>query len=102
MIVEYIRYVLTTHSAEEVIAGYRDAAVHLQAAPECLSYEVTQCAEEASSVIVRILWQSTDAHLNGFRKGPNFPPFLAAILPFIPEIAEMRHYEFTDVNWQRD
>jgi hypothetical protein len=35
--------------------------------------------------------------MKGFRGGPNFPPFLAAIRPFIPEITEMRHYSRTSV-----
>ena len=50
---------------------------------------------------VRILWSSTHEHLNGFRKGPNFPPFLDAIRDFIPEIEEMRHYAVTD-SWTRN
>ena len=35
--------------------------------------------------------------MQGFRKGAHFPAFLAAIRPFIGEIAEMRHYEPTGV-----
>ena len=35
--------------------------------------------------------------MNGFRRGPHFPPFLAAIRPFIGEIEEMRHYGLTPV-----
>ena len=31
--------------------------------------------------------------MQGFRHGPHFPPFLAEVRPFIPDIAEMRHYE---------
>ncbi|QIK79775.1 hypothetical protein G7077_13525 [Sphingomonas piscis] len=100
MVVEYIRYALTTHTPDELIAAYGLAAKHLGAAPECASYEVAQCEEVPASVTVRITWESTDAHLNGFRKGPNFPPFLSAIRPFIPEIAEMRHYAVKD-SWTR-
>ena len=39
MIVEYVRYALRDHSAEELIEGYRQAAVHLEVAPECLTYD---------------------------------------------------------------
>ena len=45
---------------------------------------------------VRLVWDSVEGHMEGFRKGPNFPPFLAAIRPFIPQIDEMRHYEYLD------
>ena len=101
MTIEYIRYVLKDHSAEEFLAGYETAVASLQAAPECLGYDITRCEEEANAFILRIHWASTQAHLEGFRKGANFPPFLAAIKPFIPEIAEMRHYAETPLAWVR-
>ncbi|MBO3758643.1 antibiotic biosynthesis monooxygenase family protein [Ciceribacter sp. L1K22] len=101
MIIEYIRYDLKQHQPDDLIAAYRTAAPHLEAAPQCLGYELTRCVEEPASLTLRILWTSTDDHLQGFRKGPHFPPFLAAIRPFIGEIAEMRHYEATDLSWQR-
>ncbi|MCT7375833.1 putative quinol monooxygenase [Chelativorans salis] len=101
MIVEYIRYVLKDHSPEELRKAYEEAGAHLRAAPECLGYELAQCDEEASNVTLRILWTSVEAHMKGFRTGPNFPPFLALIRPFIGEIAEMRHYTPTTVVWDR-
>jgi len=58
--------------------------------------------EAPNSLTLRIHWISAAAHLGGFRKGPHFPPFLAAIRPFIAEIAEMRHYTPTDVTWTGD
>lgn len=101
MTVEYIRYALRAHTPDDLVAAYREAGLHLQAAPECLGYDLTACEEEATSLILRIHWASAEAHLGGFRKGPNFPPFLAAIRPFIDEIAEMRHYAPTDLAWTR-
>ncbi len=73
----------------------------MKAAPECRGYELARCVEAETAFILRILWNSTEDHLEGFRKGPHFPPFLAAIRPFIGEIAEMRHYQPTEVIWQR-
>lgn len=93
MIVEYVRYALVEHDPEQLIKAYRDAAANLSAAPECLDYELTQCTEEPTSLILRITWESADAHLSGFRKGPHFPPFFAAVRAFVNEIVEMRHYE---------
>jgi heme-degrading monooxygenase HmoA len=97
VIVEYIHYALTSHSGEELVAGYRDAAAHLAAAPEALGWELTRCTEDPSQFVLRIEWKSAEDHLQGFRKGAHFPRFLAAIRPFIGEIAEMRHYEPTGV-----
>ena len=101
MIVEYIRYALQVHRPDELMAAYAAAGAHLQAAPECLGYELSHCEEDPAALIVRICWTSTSDHLEGFRKGPNFPPFLDCIRPFIPEIAEMRHYALTDTVWSR-
>lgn len=97
MIVEYIRYALTHHDADALIAAYRHAAPHLDAAPECAGYELARCVEDPKSLILRIDWESAEAHMGGFRRGPHFPPFLAAIKPFVGEIAEMRHYQVTEV-----
>ncbi len=101
MTIEYIRYALTASAPDALVAAYAAVATHLQAAPECLGYELTRCEEDGRSFILRIHWVSTPTHLEGFRKGPHFPPFLAAIKPFIPEIAEMRHYAPTPVVWTR-
>ena len=100
MTIEYIRYALVAHSPEELLASYAQAVKILEAAPECLGYDLAQCEEEPSSLILRIEWISTEAHLQRFRKGPHFPPFLAAIRVYVPEIAEMRHYRSTKA-WPR-
>ena len=101
MIVEYIRYELTSHAPADLISAYEQAAPHLQAAPECLGYDLSACEEEPNSLTLRIRWQSTEAHMQCFRRGPNFPPFLSAIRPFVGEIAEMRHYIPTGLKWSR-
>lgn len=101
MTIEYIRYELSKHSGEELIAAYAKAAESLKASPECLGFDLAACEEAANSFILRIRWTSTSDHLQKFRKGPHFPPFLAAIQPFIGEIAEMRHYAATGVEWSR-
>ncbi len=98
MIVEYIRYAVSDAARQaELLDAYRKASKSLDAAPECLAYELTICEEDPTSVVLRIEWESTEKHLQGFRKGPHFPPFLSAIGGFVKEIAEMRHYNLTDV-----
>lgn len=101
MTIEYIRYTLKEHAPQDFVDAYAEAAKSLRAAAECLGYELTRCEEDEASFILRIHWRSTHAHLEGFRKGPHFPPFLAAIRAFMPEIAEMRHYEPCAVTWTR-
>lgn len=104
MIVEYIRYKLNEQPAEsgESIVGdfeaaYGVAASSLDASPHCLGYELSRCVEEQNRYILRIEWDSVDGHLEGFRRSPEFAPFLAAIKPYIGQIEEMRHYTLTSI-----
>jgi quinol monooxygenase YgiN len=92
MIVEYVRYETAGEQTTALLDAYRQASKHLDAAPECLAYEITQGVEEPGHVIVRIEWTSVEAHERGFRGGPHFPPFLALVRPFLPCIQEMKHY----------
>jgi quinol monooxygenase YgiN len=97
MIVEYIRYRLPEADSAGFERDYATAAAHLAASPYCLSYELTRCIEEAGVYILRIRWTSADDHMQRFRHSPQFPPFLAAIRPYVSRIEEMRHYEVTAV-----
>lgn len=97
MITEYIRYLIAPDRAEQFQDAYRKASAALDAAPECLGYELTQGIEEPQNWILRIRWTSLDDHEQGFRNGPNFPPFFAEIRPFFGDIQEMKHYAMTDV-----
>jgi quinol monooxygenase YgiN len=102
LVVEYVRYAVTDQvRGEALLEAYAAAARQLDSAPECLAYELTQCEEDAKSWILRIEWRSTEAHLSGFRKGPQFPAFLEAIRGFMPDIVEMRHYRLTSVKAQK-
>ena len=98
MIVEYIRYQIPTDQAEAFEAAYARAAGPLSRAPQCVDYELSRCADEPGSYILRIVWTSAEDHLTGFRGSDNFATFLAEIRPFVPAIQEMRHYERTVVH----
>lgn len=102
MIVEYIRYQLTTSQPQDLMDAYAQAGTHLRASPDCLSYELTQCSDDPRSFILRIEWTSAAGHVEGFRKSPDFTPFLRTIRPFFKEIVEMRHYEPGPAAWRRD
>jgi len=101
MVIEYIRYELKRHEASELIAAYGEAASALRASPECLGFDLSACEEVPNVLVLRIHWTSTHDHLQGFRKGPQFASFFSAIKPFVEEIAEMRHYRPTGLQWVR-
>ncbi len=97
MIVEYLRYHVGPDRREALLLAYEQAAALLDAAPECLAYELSECEEQPGSFLLRIEWKSTEAHMQGFRTGANFLPFYALVRPFFADIQEMRHYHLTAV-----
>jgi hemoglobin len=96
MTVEYIRYRIPGDTAAFEDA-YQRAARFLAQAPQCVDFDLSRCADEPASYILRIVWTSAEAHLNGFRGGDLFPGFFAEIRPYVEAIQEMRHYEPTAV-----
>jgi quinol monooxygenase YgiN len=101
MIVEYIRYCIEASQAKDFVGAYETASQSLKSSPHCLGYELTQCTEARESYTLRIMWDSEEGHMQGFRKSEQFKPFFAAVQPFIKSIEEMRHYELTALRWSR-
>src|SRR5258708_18573984 len=85
MIVEYIRYNVDAAPADAFQAAYEAAGESLRASPHCLGYELTRCTEASESYMLRILWDSAEGHLEGFRKSPPFKAFFAAVQPFVKD-----------------
>jgi heme-degrading monooxygenase HmoA len=93
MIVEYIRYKIDPSRNAEFEEAYRRAGAFLDSSPHCERWEVARCVDEPEKQIVRIEWDSVEGHLQGFRKSPDFKPFLEATGPFYKDIEEMTHYQ---------
>jgi quinol monooxygenase YgiN len=102
MIVEYIRYQVPAERREAFEEAYGAAQASLAASPHCLPWELARCSEDAGQYTLRIEWDSAEGHMQGFRQGPHFGAFLAAVRPFIPDIAEMRHYAQTAVRGRKE
>jgi hemoglobin len=96
MITEYVRYQLTDADPDAFEAAYARAAEALDAAPHCLSYELSRGVEEPDRYILRIDWTTLEDH-EAFRSGPEFGRFLAAVRPYFRQIREMTHYESTAI-----
>lgn len=102
MIVEYTRYQVADEQRSALERAYERAQSVLITSPHCLSYELSRCAEEPTSYILRIEWDSAEGHLKGFRGSPEFQTFLEAVRPFFSAIQEMRHYKVTRVMGKRE
>ncbi|WP_328294917.1 antibiotic biosynthesis monooxygenase [Kineococcus sp. NBC_00420] len=104
-VVEYLRYVVDAERAAEFETAYARAGAVLTRAPECLDWELARRTDAGTGAgedpdpagtvryVLRIRWTSASEHLQGFRQGPLFREFFAAIRPYLPDVAEMRHYE---------
>ena len=101
MVIEYIRYKIGADRAEAFVHAYETAATSLRESAVCLGYELSRCVEATDSYILRIEWQSTEAHLTGFRTSPEFRTFFQAVQPYFHDIEEMRHYEPAALRWSR-
>ena len=97
-VVEYIRYRIEPEQRADFEQAYVAAAAVLARAGQCVDYELTRCVDEPVRYVLRITWTSAEDHLRGFRTGELFPPFFAAIRPFVGNIEEMRHYAPTPVH----
>ena len=93
MIVEYTRYKIEDAKREGFEATYKNAAVSLGNSDYCLSYELSRCTEDRNFYVLRIVWDSEEGHLKGFRSSAEFKAFFAEVRPFVGNIEEMRHYE---------
>ena len=97
MTVEYIRYTIPPEQCDAFVDAYDRAASALVASPHCLAYELSSCDEDPSQYVLRIEWDSSEGHLQGFRRSEHFRAFLPHIQPWIKAIAEMRQYTPTRV-----
>jgi quinol monooxygenase YgiN len=100
--VEIIRYNIVTDQQKNFEQAYTNAGKYLKSSPYCLGYKVIHGKEEPNHFIVIIHWTSMDEHLNGFRKSADFTPFLSLVRPFYNNIEEMKHYETTSIEWEKE
>jgi quinol monooxygenase YgiN len=92
MVVEYIRYEISSDQHQQFLSAYQSASEDLRASDNCLTYEISQGVEEPNNFTVRIEWDSVEGHERGFRTGPQFASFFAKVRPFFTAIREMKHY----------
>ena len=100
-ITEIIRYKIPQGEAAFFESAYRQAESVLQASPNCQGYELIRSDKDSQNYLLTIFWDSSDGHLEGFRKSDLFPKFLELIRPYIPMIQEMEHYHSTGMSWRR-
>ncbi|MGK9120247.1 antibiotic biosynthesis monooxygenase family protein [Olivibacter jilunii] len=98
---EVIRYKIPEMQHKDFENAYAEAVKYLKASPYCLGYKLVHGDEEPDNYIMFINWTSSEEHLNGFRKGSEFLPFLDLVKPFYNNVQEMKHYNSTSIQWTK-
>lgn len=97
MIVEYIRYKIPSEQQAAFESAYIEAQKSLNTSSHCLGWEVAHCVENTNHYVVRLLRDSVEGHINGFRQSSEFQAFYVAVQPFVANIEEMQHYELSRI-----
>jgi hemoglobin len=93
MIVEYVRYELPVDRQADFEAAYAQVGGILNAAPNCLGWELRRSVEDPGHYVVRIEWDSIAGHVAGFRESAPFQTFFAELGAFADFRREMAHFE---------
>ena len=93
MITEIVRYEIPQIEIDNFINSYLEAIEILHTSEFCEAAELLQQHENPSLFQIVIRWQSAEAHIEGFRKSPEFTKFFNVVKPFFNNILEMQHYK---------
>ena len=97
VIPEIIRYRISAEKSEAFLADYAQAASALKQSPHAQGFELMRSSKDPELFLLVIRWDSADGHMKGFRSSPQFKEFFAHIRPYVSDILEMEHYEYTAV-----
>ena len=101
MIPEILRYQVPAAQAEAFEQAYARAGDSLKQSPHCQGFELLRSDKDPELYLLKILWDSADGHLQGFRKSEQFKAFFEQIRIYLPHLLEMEHYRATGLEWQR-
>jgi quinol monooxygenase YgiN len=73
--------------------GLRAARAVVSQSPGCLGSTFHQGIEDPRRFVLRIEWESVEAHTQGFRGGPLFPQWRSHWGQFMDGTPDVQHYE---------
>ena len=97
MIIEYVRYQVPLKEAKEFLSAVDRAQAALAEAPECRAWEMARGVEDPTRWVIRIEWESLDAHQAGFRTGPNYTDYMRPLRRYHEYLVDSDHYKTNDV-----
>ena len=97
VIPEVLRYRIATDKAEAFVRAYKEAGDALKRSPHCQGFELLRSSKDPELFLMIIRWDSPEGHMKGFRESAEFRDFCALVRPYLGDILEMEHYEYTEV-----
>jgi quinol monooxygenase YgiN len=99
---EIIRYNVPLPQCDAFISAYREAGKLLELSIHCHGFELLRSSKDPQLFLLKIIWDSAEGHMQGFRSSEHFRKFFALIRPYVSNIQEMEHYAYTEMRWNRD
>ena len=93
MVVEIALLRAKLGAAEELRAGLRAARPVIARAPGCRSSSFYQGLEEPESFILRVEWDSLEAHMRDFRASPLLAEWRSHFYHLLDGTPKVTHYE---------
>lgn len=74
-------------------AAMRQALPIIRRQPGCRSAEVSRCVEQPSAYLLLAVWDSVEAHEEGFRLSADYQQWRALLHHFYDPFPTVRHFE---------
>lgn len=93
MVVEVVLLKAKSGAAESLREGLRSAQAVIARAVGYRRSVFHRGVEEPDMFLLRIEWESLDAHMRDFRQGPLFPEWRSHFFEYVDGAPKMTHYE---------
>ncbi|MGA2188316.1 MAG: antibiotic biosynthesis monooxygenase [Steroidobacteraceae bacterium] len=93
MIVELAQLTITPGRELEFEAAFMDAVKWAAGSKGYLAHELRRSVENPNRYMLRIEWETLEAHTTGFRGSPAFGQWRAGVGPFFAAAPVVEHYQ---------
>lgn len=92
MIIEHAVLDVSPERTADYEVALREAVPFMTATPGFIRMEVRPCLEKAGRYLLRVEWQTLEAHTASFRGSDNYKRWSALLHPFYSPFPVVEHY----------
>jgi heme-degrading monooxygenase HmoA len=93
MILEAVLLQVRAGESDAFENAFREAQLIISAMPGYRSHELQRCLEREGQYLLLVHWDSVAAHVDGFRKSPEYERWRALLHHFYDPFPTVFHYE---------